>query len=406
MPGANGLYGHIRNNFLKSALLLSGFVVLIGLYWWAGCLSFIALMMMLSRHRLAGLDAQGAFFEIADVASRFALAHWYVPVAIASVWFLIAWLFHRRMIQAATGARPLERREAPKLYNLVENLAITAGLPMPRIEVIETLELNAYAAGLTPATATIAVTRGLMETLTKDELEAVLAHEMTHIKNRDVQLMVVALIFAGGIALIGDFVGSFFGRGSGGGNVTFVPGFSLGSDDEDNSESRLAGAAILGAILALVVGLIVMGLAQVFAILSQFALSRSREYLADAGAVELTKNPDALISALLRISQNDEVPLASEGLRAMMISRHFDSEDMADKLMSTHPAISDRVASLERYAGGRAAPLRPVVRPLPAAAAASRPSIPMMPVVQAPLALASGGASLVADRRAALRRSA
>ena len=349
---ANGLYGHIRNNALKSALLLAGFVVLIGVYWWAGCLSFVALLALYwpSPVQPQPMNAQDAFWQIVDAASKFAVAHWIVPVVIATVWFVVAWIFHRQLVRAATGAKPVERREATQLYNLVENLSISAGLPMPRIEIIETGAMNAYAAGLTPSRATIAVTRGLIDKLTPAELEAVLAHEMTHIKNGDVQLMMVAVIFAGGISLLGDLAGSFFGRGDG---VTVSPRFTLSGSGSGGNEDNQAGRfTVFGALMALAVGVIVMGLAQVFAVLSQFALSRSREYMADAGAVELTKNPDALISALRRISQDDEVPLVSEGMRAMMISRADDCTGAIEALVSSHPSIDDRVACLERFAGG------------------------------------------------------
>ena len=370
----NGLYGHIRNNALKSALLLAGFVVLIALYWWAGCLSFAALMMLLDPTPLRGLDTLGAFYATMDRASKLAAARSDVPLIISTLWFAAAWGYHKRLMQAATGARPVERGTAPKLYNLVENLAISAGLPVPRIEIIETPELNAYAAGLTPASATIAVSRGLLEALSQDELEAVLAHEMTHIQNRDVQLMTVAAIFAGGITLAGDLLNSYRPRGNWNFNVSINTSGSSAAEPVEGA-SAAGKSAILGTILALVIGLIVMGLAQVFALLSQFALSRSREFLADAGSVELTKNPDALISALQRISQNDQVPLASEGLRAMMISSCAAGGE-SGSLLATHPPIEDRISALEHFAGGHVN--LPRRRPVPTTPAAglepARPS--------------------------------
>jgi heat shock protein HtpX len=387
MP-AIGLYGHIRNNSLKSALLLAGFVVLIAVYWWAGCLVVTAIKFAFFD-RIKAHSTWEALDEILALTGQTAVARWYVPLAIAGVWFTFCWLFYQRMIRAATGARAVERREEPKLYNLVETLAISAGLPMPRVEIIETDALNAYAAGLTPAGSTVAVTRGLLDTLDKDELTAVLAHEMTHIKNRDVRLMVVALIFAGGITFLGDWLRSWFGRSNGDGDqVVYVGGnwgggssgggwgvSSSGGGDGDNK--GVAGAAVFAALIAVVVGFVMMGMAHVFAMLTQFAISRSREFMADAGAVELTKDPDALISALRRISGNDDVPCSGEAMMAMMISRGGEADDALDRMFASHPPIEDRVSSLQTYAGGRS-----IARRLPASATQARttPSVVPAPV--------------------------
>lgn len=183
---------------------------------------------------------------------------------------------------------------------------------------------------------------------------------MTHIKNRDVSLMVVALVFAGGLSLLGDFVSSSLRSRSTGDSdfgIADIPipmGGGNGDGDRDGN-----GGAMAAALLAAIIAVAVMGIAHIFAKLNQFAISRSREYLADAGAVELTKNPDALIAALQRISEDDDVPLASENARAMMISCGFDAGNFFDSLFATHPAIVDRVDKLERYAGGRQRALRP-----------------------------------------------
>jgi heat shock protein HtpX len=280
-------------------------------------------------------------------ALELALWRWWVPLAGAMCWFCIAYAFHSYMIRVATGAEPVTRKQAPKLYNMVENLAITAGLPMPRIEMIETDALNAYAAGIGPDDAVVAVTTGLMEALDADELEAVLAHEMTHIKNYDVRLMVVATVFAGGLTMVGDVVGRAFSGGShpstswGLGNLA---GRSSRSSSDDDSPNMFAARAI-----GLLIGVAMLALTHLFAILIRFALSRSREFMADAGAVELTKNPDALISALEKISGNYEIPGLSDSVQAMMISASFDG------LFATHPPIESRIGALKTYAGGRAA---------------------------------------------------
>ncbi len=388
--GSPGLYGHIRANAFKTAVLLVGFVLLICCYWFGACLAYAALDALL-WHWVRALSVEDAMFEIASKGFALAALRWYVPFVVASVWFACAWTFYRRLIQMATGAQPIDRRSESKLYNLVENLAITAGLPMPRVEIIETGELNAYAAGLSPRDATIAVTRGLLMRLTKDELEAVLAHEMTHIKNRDVRLMVVALIFSGGITLIGDFVSAFGSRIGITGNEVFAASrlglsFAGGGRDGDSETDSGNWLGFIAAALVFVLAIVMMGMAHIFAILSQFSISRSREFMADGGAVELTKNPDALISALQKISANDDIPLASESMRAMMFSRGFDGEGFVDELFATHPAVEKRISALALHAGGRvAAPrqaraggLRPMegratLAPRPAASAFTGP---------------------------------
>ncbi len=254
-----------------------------------------------------------------------ALCYAFVPVAIVATWFAIAFASHKAMIRAGTGAKPIVRSLEFDLYNLVENLAICAGLPMPAVEIIETDALNAYASGLGTTDATVAVTRGLLETLAKDELEAVLAHEITHIKNRDVRLMVVAIIFVGILSYSAQILlRAIWNR---------RPGQGLGLPE-------LALFALASA---------VAGLAYLFGMLTQFALSRTREFLADAGSAQLTKKPEALISALRAISGRDEIPGVPESLRAMMISSRLDG------LFATHPPVEERIAALERYAGAAVA---------------------------------------------------
>jgi heat shock protein HtpX len=326
MLPAYGLYGHIRNNNLKSVVLLATFAVYIALLWFVLCLiwtglgaKFEPIIFRLAHHH------QPTFAHLVSlVLSRTvdcALRYAFVPVVVVVTWFAIAFASHKAMIRAGTGARPIVRSLEFDLYNTVENLAITAGLPMPTVEIIETDALNAYASGLGTTGATIAVTRGLLETLNKDELEAVLAHEITHIKNRDVRLMVVAIIFVG----ILSYCSQILWRA-----VWDRPrGQSLG----------------LPELVMFAVASTVAGLAYLFAVLSQLALSRTREFLADAGAAQLTKKPEALISALRAISGHDEIPGVPTSLRAMMISSRLEG------LLATHPPVEDRIAALEKYAG-------------------------------------------------------
>lgn len=358
MLPVNGLYGHIRANTLRSALLLAGFAGLVGAYWLGLCLAWTAIGFVTDFASPAVSSAE-TFDAIAARAWERALDRWYVPVAATAVWFAIAWLFYGAIIRASTGAHPVSRRESPRLHAMVERIAIAAGLPTPRLEIMETAALNAYAAGLSPEDATIAVTRGLLETLEPRELEAVIAHEMVHIRNRDVRLMVIALIFAGGITLLGSLIARLLERPRSGAWSAgdFDTGGGWSSADGHHRGLGASGAPAFVAIIgALLVAAATMALTHVGAIMTRLAISRARELMADAGAVELTKDPDALISALRKISGNDYVPVASDDMTALMISASFDADDFVEALFATHPTVEARVAALARHAGGLESP--------------------------------------------------
>jgi heat shock protein HtpX len=352
--GAYGLYTHIRANRIRSVILLGGFVLLLH------ALQFSVLLIV---NAFGGGDLEDIFRA---AAGQF-WSTWPLAMLIALGWFTIAYFGYSAMIRSATGARGVTRAQAPDLYNMLENLCIARGITMPRLEIIEAPALNAYAAGLRDGDYTIAVTRGLIERLEPAEVEAVLAHELTHIRNRDTQLMVVAVIFAGIFGFIGDMFirrwdfpygwsprekqtspggetpwhgttdhdddGRYSGRGSGG---------SGGSGRGGSG----GGAAIIAILIAVAIILISWGIST----LIRFALSRSREYLADAGSVELTKNPDAMISALRKIERNAALDVPSR-MEAFFIENPLESR--ISGLLATHPSIDDRVTALVRYAAGR-----------------------------------------------------
>ena len=187
---AIGLYTHIQANRLRSALLLACF---------AGLFLVLAFALALAFESFG----DGALDEI--VARAFAHMIWAAPATLAgvAVWFAIAWRWHARLAARGTGADPMRPGDAPRLRHALETLCISRGLPTPRLEIIETDALNAYACGLTQADVTIAVTRGLILALEPDELEAVLAHEVAHILNRDTQLLTIAVIFVGIFGVFG-----------------------------------------------------------------------------------------------------------------------------------------------------------------------------------------------------------
>ncbi|NOU08308.1 MAG: M48 family metalloprotease, partial [Hyphomicrobiaceae bacterium] len=228
MLQANGLYGHIQRNALKSALLLTGFVALTVLFWYAWCIVYTAIFDATLLNRIARRHRTVVtVYDYLGRAADRAVSLWWVPLVLSGIWFAIAYATHAALIRVATGARPITRREQPRLYNMVETLSITAGLPMPRVEIMPTDAMNAYASGLNPDDAVVAVSSGLLDALNDDELSAVIAHELTHIKNYDVRFMVVATVFAGGLTLLGNAVAKLW---SGSSSPTATEGAAYGDD--------------------------------------------------------------------------------------------------------------------------------------------------------------------------------
>lgn len=332
---AYGLYSHIRANRLRTVFLLLGFVVLLLAVMFSIALLFEAF------EAGARADAYASFEQIAARAWSDLLRGWPIAVAAAGGWFFIAYLFHQKMIDFATGAVGISRAESPRLYNLLENLCISRGIPIPALQIMDDDALNAYASGISEGRYNIAVTRGLVETLTDAEIEAVLAHELTHIRNRDVQVMVVAVIFAGIFAFVGDLMVR---------NWNFPFGFSPHRPSERDDGRRENGAG-----LAILIALLIIVLSWGASVLIRFAISRSREYLADAGSVELTKNPDAMISALRKIQAHSVIPAMPSRMHAFFIE---DPALLPERgWLATHPSVEDRIAALVEFAGGQDLPL-------------------------------------------------
>jgi heat shock protein HtpX len=320
--GAFGLQTHIWNNNLKSILLLAGFPVLLLVLMYGLSLGFVGVAVE--------FDTIGeGLFLAADQMQRL----WPFAFLGAGVWFAIAWFSHQAIIEASVGAKSLSRKEAPDLYNLLENLCISQGVTMPRLNVIETPALNAFASGISDKSYKITVTRGLMDALEKDELEAVLAHELTHIQNKDVRLLIVAVIFVGIFSFFGELV--FDGL--------FRRGVRMGGHTRSrNGDSRGGGVLILIAVA-------LIALAYLLAILVRFSLSQKREYLADAGAAELTRNPDAMIRALQKISGRSQLE-APGNVQQMMV----ENTARFAGVFATHPSIDKRIEALREFAGGSA----------------------------------------------------
>jgi heat shock protein HtpX len=325
--GSYGLRTYIWNNRLKSLLLLAGFPVLLLLI----CFGFAVLISALDNPDVGE-----------GIRNAIALMPQLVPVALiaALVWFVIAWFANQAIIDAVTGARRVDRNAEPRVWNVLENLCISRGITMPALRIIETDARNAFASGVRSRAYSVTVTRGLIDALNDAELEAVLAHELTHIENRDVQVMVVAAVFVGIISLVGDLL------------VRSPRAMLWSSSGRSSSSRRSSGRGGGGAIILILIAVAIFLIARVLAIALNFAMSRQREFLADAGSAELTKNPDAMISALRKVAGHSEIQAPAQ-VQEMFLD-HPRAAGLGG-LFATHPSIEARIAALVRYAGGHAA---------------------------------------------------
>ncbi|KGT73861.1 peptidase M48 Ste24p [Bradyrhizobium japonicum] len=335
---AYGLYTHIASNKFRSMLLLAGLFMLVYVLVYAGAL--VAEVVSNSNGTVAYYLSR-AFHDLI-VAAPFA-------TIAAAVWIVIAYFFHQSMIDAVTGGHDVTRQEEPRLYNLLENLCISRGITMPKLKIMESPAPNAFATGLNPRQYSITVTTGLLNALDDKEIEAVLGHELTHIKNGDVQLMVVAVIIAGVVGFFGElffrlFTSFNWSSGSGG---SWSSGSSSSSrSSSSSSDSKSSGG---GAVIVIIIAVVLIVVAWLLSQVVKLALSRSREYLADAGSVELTKDPDAMISALRKIENRGELPGATSAVMELCVDNP--REGFAD-LFATHPSVQSRVDALVKFAGG------------------------------------------------------
>ena len=243
------------------------------------------------------------------------------------VWFLIAYYSNTSIIHAATGSYTLERRDNKRVYNLVENLCMANGLPMPKINVIEDLSMNAFASGLNKKTYTVSLSRGIINRLSDAELEAVIAHELTHIRNRDVHVLIVSIVFVG--------IFSFLSR---------MASRRLLHGSLRNGKNG-GGLAILLVVLVLAV------IGYLITMLMRFAISRNREYMADAGSAEMTKNPLALASALRKISTDPLIEAVEQNDVAQLFIENpmKKGASFVNELFATHPPIEKRIRVLEQF---------------------------------------------------------
>ncbi|NGM22615.1 M48 family metalloprotease [Roseomonas stagni] len=331
---ATGLRTHGWNTALRSILLLAGFPFLLVAMGYALALFLVA-------------------WDAPSVAKGFAQAWRLLPtiiplaLVVAGLWFLIAWRANLRILEIASGAKRVQDpRDEPRLWRLAEELCIARGMRLPRLSVIESPARNAFAAGLTPDRSMVAVTRGLMDALDDRELSAVLAHELAHIRNGDARLGVIATVFCGVITLVTDGVWNILKAMR---HVRLGRGGSSNSSSSSNRSSGNSGGAGVVVVLILV-AIVIAVMAHVLAIVLRMALSRNREYLADAGAVEMTQDADAMISALRKVAQRPQLPDVAEQVRALFLHDRALSRNVG--WFATHPPIERRIEALVRYAGG------------------------------------------------------
>ena len=316
-----GLQQQIRRNNTNSFLLLIAFpVLLLGMFY--------IIIYFIAKDNASGYPDDNYPASIGHNAMFLAA----VPFIIISVgiWFLIAWAGHATFIRLATGAKPLERKENKRIYNLVENLCISKGMKMPKINIIDDDSLNAFASGIDEKSYSVTLSRGMINKLNDEELEGVIAHELSHIRNRDVRLLIISIIFVGIFAFIAE--------------VAFR---SLRFAGRGKKDSKGGGAVIL-------IAIVLTAIAYLISMLLRFGISRKREYLADAGAAEMTKKPYALASALKKISGDPYIEaVENRDVAQLFIDNPKPSTHRSaswDNMFSTHPPIEKRIELLEQFA--------------------------------------------------------
>lgn len=329
-----GIQSQIARNNMKSMLLLIAFpLILLGMMW-----VFLAIINYFST---GYYDQAGYFVNQLDADSvnwTFTKIAPWVVIAVG-IWFIIAYFSNTKMIQRATGAQPLMRKENPRVYNIVENLCMTCGMDMPKVNVVDDPQLNAFASGIDKGSYTVTVTTGLLDRLNDEELAGVIGHELTHIRNHDTRLLITSIIFVGIISTVMSLVVRMIY------NRMWWGGFNSNRNEKGNGLSVMA---------VMIVGAICAGIAYLFIMLTRFAISRKREFMADAGGAELCGNPLALASALRKISNNPGLgDVERDDIAQMYIIRPKQLSqglmNFLSGLFATHPSTEERIRILEQF---------------------------------------------------------
>ena len=325
-----------RNNLLNLLLLLLFPVIILGMVW-----VFLAVVNYFGN---GYYDVNGEFHRQLDLHAVLTTFVEVLPwvVGIVGVWFLVAYFFNASMIQHVVQAKPLTRKDNARVYNIVENLCITCNMDMPAIYVVDDNQLNAFASGINKRTYAVTVTTGLLGMLDDDELAGVLAHELTHIRNRDTRLLITSIVFVGIVSTVMMVA------------ARMLYGFMVSGGSHSRSSSKDNRNGLAATFIVLVVVVICAAIAYFFTLLTRFAISRKREYMADAGGAELCGNPLALASALRKISNNPGLDSVNREDVAQLFIVHPDEMDLGllgfvEGLFSTHPDPEKRIAILEQF---------------------------------------------------------
>jgi heat shock protein HtpX len=331
-----------RNNRNTVLLLLLFPIILLGMV--LGTIMVLDWLGFFCWDGVCGPGLQATTFHW-DVIWPYFLDAMPYTLGVTAIWFIIAYFANTAIIRHATHARPLERKENVRVYNIVENLCIAGGIEMPKINIVEDPNLNAYASGIDINSYTITLTTGIIDALDDTELSAVVGHELTHIKNRDTRLMVVCIVFVGIFSMTV--------------NVLLRILSSMWRSPRPRTRRKNDGAGA-GIVLVLIIALVWATIGYFFSTLTRLAISRKREYVADAGAAELCGDPLALASALRKISENPGLATVKRDDVAQLYIIHPDEEydnDMgltglvakANILFCTHPDTPERIRLLEQF---------------------------------------------------------
>ena len=309
-----------RNN-LRSAFLLFLFPCLVAALLYLACylLTFMGYK-------------EDMEVEMMPIVNHFFFSSLPYTIGIVLIWFLIAYWANTSIINSATGSKPLNRQENKRVYNLVENLCMSQGMKMPKINISYDSSLNAFASGINERTYTVTLSEGIIRKLNDEELEAVIAHELSHIRNRDVRLLIISIVFVGIFSMLTEI--TFYA-------ITHI---------RVRSNSKGSG----GVVLFILIALVIAAIGYLFASLMRFAISRKREYMADAGSAEMTKNPLALANALRKISADPAIEAVERKDVAQLFIQNPQKASKSifsglSGLFATHPPIEKRIEILEQF---------------------------------------------------------
>lgn len=323
-----------RNNWNSMMLLLLFPLIILGMLW-----VFCCVFGFQTVYDSYGYESH-TYFDV-DLVNAAWLRWAPTATVIVAIWLTIAYFFNAKIIQSTTGARPLERRENPRVYNIVENLCMTCGMPMPKINIINDPQLNAFASGINQKTYTVTLTTGIIDLLDDQELAGVIGHELTHIRNRDTKVLIISIVFVGILSTLLTLLTDVIYRA-----------FLWGGLSSSRSSGKKNNGA--GVIVVILVAIVCTAIAYFLTLLTRFAISRKREFMADAGGAELTRNPMALASALRKISANPGLGhINREDVAQLYIihPKHAAQNffQRLQSLFSTHPSTEERIRILEQF---------------------------------------------------------